>query len=203
MSEPINFDALLERANIAHFEGDETAELSDEELELVAAELEKPDTPAAKFTLIRILGVSYATKYRPLLEHFLVSEGDPILATTALEMLSTYWDLTKEYQREILQFIKGVSWDEIEDLRSVAMSVAGEYLREEENKEFLQVILEIFEDENQDQYLREAAYSSLARAVGRNYTEIPPASRSFDLVKDIDPAVIQEVKQRLDAFRLG
>jgi hypothetical protein len=203
MSEPINFDALLERADLAHFEGDEAAELSDEELELVAAELEKPDTPADKFTLIRILGVSYATKYRSLLERFLVSEGDAMLAYAALGMLCDYWGLTEEYQREILQFIKGVSWDENEELRSQAISVAGEYLREEENKEFLQMILEIFEDESQDQYLREAAYSSLARAVGRNYTEIPPASRSFDLVKDIDPAVIQEVKQRLDAFRLG
>ena len=197
MDEPNKFHELCDRAYKALVENDEAAKLTNEELELVAAELQKPDTEE-KYLLIRILGYSHATAYQPLVERFLISESDPYLASAALQVLCNHWGFENQYLQKIQEFIQGVSWDEHEDVRLVAISTAGEHLRKNENKEFLQTILEIFKDENEDHLLREAAYSSLARAVGRGYAEIPSAADSFDLVDDIDPLVIEQVEQRLN-----
>jgi hypothetical protein len=171
--------------------------LSGSELESVADELHSTDTKADRFTLLEILGRSGATSYRSLVETYLDSSNDPMLASLALRVLCFYWDLTPHYIDQILQFLDGVFWDTGKDCKLTAINIAGEHLRDHLSKELLGRLLDIFRTETEDKLIREATYSALARAMGKGYNEIPSAARSFDLECDIDPEVIDLADSRL------
>jgi hypothetical protein len=90
-----------------------------------------------------------------------------------------------------------VPWDQEEEVRQMAISVAGEDLRDQTHPELLRELLRLFGDEHQRQLRREDAYLALGRAMGRAWRELPSAARPFDLHDDIDPAVIAAARQRL------
>ena len=89
----------------------------------------------------------------------------------------------------------GTDWDVDGAVRQVAISTAGEYLRSQKHASLLGQLLRIFSDERQDRVFREAAY--FARAVGREWNELPSAARHLDLVTGIDPVVVTQAEQRL------
>ena len=115
------YSDLLDRAKWAH--------LSQAEIEAVAQELQQPNPEADRYTLLHILGRACAVSYRGLVERFLDSPDDPMLARIALQSLVDYWDLAEQYLDELLRFVRGVPWDVDGDVRLVAISNAGEYLR--------------------------------------------------------------------------
>lgn len=126
-----------------------------------------------------------------------------MLARLALQILCGYWGKTAQYLEEVLSFMQGVAWDDEEDVRQIAILEAGEYLRSNLEGRFLQELLRIFEDEAEEQSMREGAYFALARAMGREWVELPSAARHFDLATEIDPAVIQRAKERLSEEEYG
>ena len=167
------YERLLERAKSGEFEQDR---LSEEEL---------------------ALGHAFAFQYRELVERFLDCEDDPMLARLALQILCGYWGNTAQYLEEVLRFMRGVPWDQEEDVRQIAVSEAGEYLRSNTEPRFLRELISIFESEDEERSMHEGAYFALARAVGRDWKDLPSAASHFDLVTQIDPAVIQVAKERL------
>jgi len=44
---------------------------------------------------------------------------------------------------------------------------------------------------------RESSYLAMGEALGYSYDQLPPASRHFDVKKDIDPEVISKVESLL------
>ena len=61
-------------------------ELSPAELETVAAQLRDRSTTVDRFTLLHILGEAGDESYRGLIEHYLGSHDDPMLARLALDL---------------------------------------------------------------------------------------------------------------------
>ena len=188
-----NYHDLLEKAK--------WSKLTDAEVGAVARELqrEKPDTD--RYTLLHILGRAGATAHRGLVERYLDVPDDPMLARIALQTLIDYWDLADEYLAVTKRFVHGVAWDVDQDVRLVAISNAGEYLRTHEEPELLGEILRIFNDDREMRMSRETAYRALARATGRPWKELPSAASHFDLQHDIDPRVIAEATRRAPASR--
>ena len=175
----------------------ERDELTEDEIAIVAKELEENKLGEHSSTLLIILGKSWDSSHQGLVEQFLTIKEDPILAEEALSVLCNDWGLTSQYVEQVLQFMQGVSWDTFEDCRLRATSIAGEYLRHSTEPRILRGLLEIFEDEKEEHLLRESAYSALARAMGKEYTEIPSAARTFDLKKDTDQDVLRKAQERL------
>lgn len=175
----------------------ESSVLSPQELAMVASELQKSKPETTHSILLHILGSAYATKYRSLIESFLLSSQDPTLARLALDILCDDWKLAAEYRGQILLFMRGVPWDKEEDVRLMALSKAGQYLRSHSAPELLHELLHVFVNQHERQLIREVAYCALARAIGRNWDQIPPASRHMNWDTEFDPKVIQEAKQRL------
>jgi hypothetical protein len=99
---------------------------------------------------------------------------DPSISSIALKTLCTYWELTKDYVIVIKQFIKGVDWDEDDEVALTAISIAGEFLRDSEkkDKELLQSLLNILNKEDESNVNVESAYMALARAVGEEWNDI-------------------------------
>lgn len=182
------YEAILERASRGHVSNQEIAE--------VAAELQQQSSDLLRYTLLLTLGRARAVTYRDLVEPFLEYREWPMLAGLALSVLCDYFDLTSQYRSELLQFMRGVEWDDEEHVWIKAVSTAGEYLRSHADPALLRELLRNFENQDARKFMRQWAYSALARAMGRDYKEIPGV-RDFDLVTEIDPNVIQEAKQRL------
>lgn len=185
----MNYESLLRRAK--------QGQLADDELEKVVEELQRPESREHHYTLLHIIGRSGATKYRKLVEEFLTREDNPFLARLALQTLCTYWNTTHQYLPQVLEFLRGVPWDEFQACRLIAASIAGEYLLTNSEPTLLNELLRIFESEKEGQSMKEAAYFAIARAMGQSYRDMPPASRELDMNKDIDLEIIAGAKQRL------
>ncbi|MDR3504422.1 MAG: hypothetical protein P4L79_17790 [Legionella sp.] len=117
-------------------------------------------------TELFILGISQAKKYRKLLEKFLYYPEDPIISCTVLKSLCRYWDLTTDYLDDLKTFIKGVEWDDIGDVRLMAITMAEEYLKTNFDRELLKLLIRTFESiENIEIQYR--VYQAILVAIGK------------------------------------
>lgn len=200
----LDFEQLFERAQWAGTVlGPGMAPVSRAEIDAVAAELEKPELEADPHLLLLTLGRALATRHRELVESFLVSPEDPMLARAALEVLCDDWDMASQYLTYVAAFIEGVEWDEEGEVRGMAFSRAGEYLRDQDNPELLRLLLRAFDDPDEDPHFRGDAYFALARAVGRDWDDLPSAARELDFERDVDPLVLEAARERLELLLSG
>ncbi|HUD01899.1 MAG TPA: hypothetical protein VMR37_06195 [Rhabdochlamydiaceae bacterium] len=168
-----NLDELLEEAK--------WGKLTEKEIASVAEKIKAagPDEDSDLYTLIHILGRAEATQYKKLVEKFLYYPTSPIISSIALKTLCNYWGSAHEYLDKIKSFIKGVEWDPDNDVRLIALSCAGQYLKESQDKELLQLLLSTYENEEEDELCREAAYEAIALAMGQTWNEILNEERNF------------------------
>ncbi len=186
-----NQDELLEEAK--------WGKLTPEELAYVVQKIQssKPGDDEDLYTWIHILGRSGNRQYRKLVEGFLYYPSNPIISRIALNTLCNYWSFARDYLKELKTFIKGVDWDEDQDVRDIAVSCAGAFLKEEEEKELLKLIIDIVEkfinaeEDSNDSITWENAYTALSRAMGKEWKDILSA-------KEIDLPMIEKAKQRLE-----
>jgi hypothetical protein len=165
----------------------EDGRLSLEELHAILDEIrEFQDNPNAPkdveiHMLLQIIGYAGAFNHnsiqiqqecRGLVEKFLFFPTEPFVTVSALDVLCNDWDLTHDYIEQIKSFMKGVEWDESEHIRVKAMGVAGEYVKETGDIECLKILLEIFENKQERNVLRETAYYYICRALGQKHVEI-------------------------------
>lgn len=198
----LDFEQLYERAKWAGTElGPGLKPLSRAEIDAVAMELQELEPEAEPYVLLLTLGRAFATDHRELVESFLVSPEDPMLARAALSVLCDAWDMASEYVTVVAAFIEGVGWDEEGQVRGMALSKAGEYLRDHDDAELLGLLLSAFDDPDEDPVSKQGVYFALARAVGRDWNEIPSAADELDFESDVDPLVLDEARERLQ--RLG
>ncbi len=152
--------------------------LSPGEVQSTTEELRRtPADSQRAYQALHILGLMGATEHRALVESYLESPRDPMLARIALVVLCNHWGLAEDYRDALEAFVRGVAWDEEDDVRLVAISAAGELSRETGDLGLIGVLLSVATDGQQRVLLREAATSALARATGVQWEEIPsPAS---------------------------
>lgn len=146
-----------------------------------------------KYTLLHILGRSNVVPDRELVEPYLDFALDPMVASMALKVLCDYWCLTEEYLDKLTQFVSGVGWDFDEDVRLVAISILGEFLRRKMDADYLKLLYYIYKDDNVFHVTRAAAYDAMARAMGREWSELSSVSGSIEFKKNADEGLIGEV----------
>lgn len=183
---PLDESNLVDRAR--------DGELSQEEVdELVMLLRERPDHPAT-YTRLNALGWLMSPTHAVVVVPFLSREDDPMLCGLAVQILVGSYGLGHEFADDVLDFARGVEWDDDNDVRRIALSRAGELARDEVRRaDMIAVLLAAIEDD--DQYLvREAAYHAILRALGRHWREMPGAGRVDDGAVAIDPTVVAWAK---------
>jgi len=125
------------------------------------------------FLLLEIVGEAGGKELAKSVEPFLDWPDDPMVAMLALEILTTYWGLSDQYRDTIIKLMKGVKWDVENDVREVAITAAGEALRQQRDRELLQHLIDIARDENESSSIRGQAIASLGRAEGMSWQDLP------------------------------
>jgi hypothetical protein len=171
--------------------------LSRSEVDAVAHDLECAEGGLDPYTAIHILGLVRAVEHERIIAGFLENPDDPMLARISLEVLGSYWTMGGRYRHEIERFSRGVEWDRDEDVRLIAISLAGETLRAGPDQVFLHLLVTILRSASERPIVRQAAYFALARASGRNWNELPSAAVSLDFDKDVDSQVLRWVSEQM------
>jgi hypothetical protein len=165
------------------------------ELEDVARHLRNRESSDQLETLIFILGYAGAVSYQPLIEAILDHSRDWKMRWQALSTLVSKWGVDSSAVRAALhQFLSGVPWDEDEQLRTLAISCAGQVLQKSDDRElalwllrYARMEVDVRPDSSAvDEWfdptywtklredLRDFAVESLARALGHSWQEILP-----------------------------
>ncbi len=184
-----DFEELLTRAK--------WSTLTTVEVDTVATALAAEPPRTDRYFLIYTLGKAKATQYRALVERFLESPEDPMLARIALQTLTDFWGMADAYQDQLLRFIQGVSWDDEEDVRPIAISNAGWFLHDHSSARLLRALLQLFDNRSVRPHVRGIAYDALGHAVGP-LARWPSRMRGFDLDRDVDPVVLRQARARLE-----
>jgi hypothetical protein len=171
-------------------------DLSDEEIALVVAELQEPTPESNPAILLSILCYSQAKQYTPLVERYL-NGPDDYLASEAIWVLCSCWDLSPRYINEMLAFMEGAPVYEYQDRKRIAVGCAGTHLKRYSAPRLLRKIIDILEDENEDLSAREAAYRALYIITGGDLKHLPITSRKFDPNTAVDPVVVKLAMERL------
>ncbi len=182
-------DQLLEKAK----EG----KITRTELDAVAASLADPLTAGDPYTKLYIVAFDEAGRQRALVESFLDRPDDPMLSRLALQILCDFWGLTEDYLSRVKSFVTGVPWDEEEDVRQVAISIAGEYLNEKYDPELFEALLLIVDEPAEDELMREVAVAALARALGDSFQSLPDARIRTPINDEWSLDVINRAHERL------
>lgn len=148
------------------------------------------------YRLILILGRANAVEHASLVYSYASECADPMLARVALQVLCSFWQMTGAHLPLVKRFLARDPCDPEEDVRQMAISVAGEYLRQHEDSELLRALIHIVESEDEDEVRRADAYLSLARAMGREWEDLPPVSRLPALRELVDPVVMRSASER-------
>jgi hypothetical protein len=173
-------------------------DLSDEEIAAVVAELQEPKPDSNPNLLLHILRQSYtqAKQYTPLIERYLHGHDDD-LASEALWVLCSCWDLSPNYIEEMLAFMEGAPQDEYRDRKRIAISCAQLHLERYSEPRLLRQIINILEDEDENETARKTAYEALRVITGGDKWKHTMIPRNFDPNTDVDPAVVNLAKERL------
>ncbi|MFC0842747.1 hypothetical protein ACFH04_03205 [Streptomyces noboritoensis] len=119
------------------------------------------------YTALHVVGLAGSRAHAEAVGKYLHVPADPMLSRLALQILCDYWGMTSEFLPELRAFVAGVEWDVDGDVRDMAVSVAGNHLREAEGpSELARMIMAIAEDESEFSLTRESALRALARSLG-------------------------------------
>jgi len=149
------------------------------------------------YTLLLALGRAWAIQYKDLVEKYLICPENTMLSRLAIQILCKYWDLGQNYIGHIQAAAKGFTWDDEDDVRLMAISCLGYIYTQNKSVELLRQLYEIWKNEAEDKMARESSYLAMGEALGYKYDQLPPASRHFDVKKDIDLEVIKKVESLL------
>ena len=198
--------------------------IKDDDLEEIAhiLQLIEADEKVAKrvswddrYNMILVVGRANAQQYRNLLEGYLDSSYDPLTVALVLEILCVEWGGTDDYLERVLTFALGVSWDEDDDVRLIAVKIIGEFIRRrlrevrrdqvDAAKELppvlarsIELLLSLFDDTELPPWTLQGIYFALSRAAGRSWDEIPSECAALDLTEeseDIDREMLQGLQQ--------
>ncbi len=168
----------------------------DDALVRAAAALRNGQRPGERHEQLVALGRDSTRRYRDLVEHFAQRECDPILAALALQILCTVWGDTSRYLCVVERYVAGVPWDADDEVRSTALTIAGEYLRDEQEPALLGRLVAIVDDEREHELVRTDAYVALARAMGQAWDDLPGPTAVPRFRELVDASLVQAAWER-------
>jgi len=151
--------------------------LTSHELDQVLTRLQSQNPQGDPYTLLHIIGRAGDLRHESLISQYLDSPDDPMLARLALQILCTFWNLTERYMPQVHKFLIGVPWDRDDDVRQIAISISGEYLRTRDDPALLENLINIAENPQESSLIREDAIRALARALGNDWQDLPAATK--------------------------
>lgn len=165
-------------------------------------------------SLLYILGHAYLEEHREWVEKFIYYPKSTFVSQQALKALCTCWHLTEDYLDIIKMYIRGVDWDQSDEVRMVAMGIAGTFLRKKFDRELLQLLIHVFENlgetetlyESRDyarDFIKGCAYQAIARAMGKNRNEISDIDEVEEAIASgqlsaLDLTVLQKAYQMIE-----
>ncbi|WP_152990577.1 hypothetical protein [Sphaerimonospora mesophila] len=172
MSEYSNLNDLVMRAK----EG----RVARSEIRIIADFLERnPQSPDA-YKLLYVISRMGDRSYENLIAKFLSYSADPDLARLSLQTLCVFWRLSDRYLSEIERFLEGVDWDWMGGVRQIAITAAGEHLRDNVNCKFLAVLLRISSRDHSSELETRIAVEALARALGGLENPLPSEGEDWE-----------------------
>jgi hypothetical protein len=166
MADQGRWKELLEKAK--------SGDLCKHELDQVVASIKDPATKADPYTLLHIIGRAMDTSHEDLVVSYLECPEDPMLSRLALQILCDYWGLMSKYISYVRKFLSGVEWDVEDDVRQIAASIAGEFVRTTTwDRDLFRALLDIATNEDDLPEMRVTAIVSLSRALGYGWDDIP------------------------------
>ena len=168
----------------------------DDALVRAATALRNGQRPGERHEQLVALGKDSTRRYRDLVEHFAQRERDPTLAALALQILCSMWGDTGRYLRVVEQYVAGVPWDADDEVRSTALTIAGEYLRDAQEPTLLGRLVGIVDDEDEHELVRTDAYVALARAMGQEWDDLPRPTAVPRFRELVDPSLVQAARDR-------
>ncbi|GGP49433.1 hypothetical protein [Saccharothrix coeruleofusca] len=112
-----------------------------------------------------VIARASATQYEQLVASYLDHEEDPMLARLALQTLCTFWGFADRYTDQLERFLGEVEWDHLGDVRLIAISASGEYLRENVHSGLLRRLLELADHNGDSTMQPRFALEAVARAL--------------------------------------
>lgn len=164
---------LLERAKWGSVPASTVAEL--------ANALKQGAVPVdQRYSVLHIVARAGGPQYETLISKFLDSESDPMLARLALQALCDWLELTERYRDRLVEFSQWVPWDHSDDVRQMAVSLAGKYLAGVDDQELLEILVATAENPAEMAITRDEAIRALARSLGETPDTHPPATQIQD-----------------------
>ncbi|WP_440901497.1 hypothetical protein [Actinosynnema sp.] len=148
--------------------------LTDAEAAEVADALVADPFGEHSYERIHTLGRSFSTRYEELIAGYLTHRGDDMLVRIALQTLCGFWGMCERYLADLRRFLDGADNDPMGFARMVAVSAAGEHLRDNVHSGLLAHLLDLAalrHDEDQDGI--EHVVDALSRALGDPYCAAP------------------------------
>lgn len=195
--------------------------IAPDELEWVASELQKYPCDRSCVQMLMILARQEAKQYRGLVERFLEYQGEWFCVAEALGTLCRWWKDTHLYVDYLLRYMGAIedenySLVDVSHVRMVAIHLAGEYLRNNQEPRLLSRLIELYENPDliewefikeqgyqvsdiqmERGFVRGEAYLALADAMGQDYRTLPYIEDEADLANKADPQIISRAKERL------
>lgn len=140
-------------------------EVRGRELQGIAHILSNGTGGSDTYRLLYVIVRSGARKYEGLVSDYLYYREDPMVARLALQALCVFWGLGHKYLNVMEDFLRGVDWDYLGDVQGVAITAAGEYLRDHNSYPLLAELFRLAQD-GDDSVRQRIAIEALARAVG-------------------------------------
>ncbi len=168
--------------------------VSNDEIERIAVGLSGGTVPQDQtYQMVYVLGRTGSKAHEDLVASFIGCSDDTQVAALALSIICNHWGLAAKYRQQLIEALRGYSWDESEEVRDAAISASGELLATARDCGLLKELLRIAQDEA-DQLTTRLSLEALARATGASYT-------SAVMPRDPAQAVVwaQDVRSRADA----
>jgi hypothetical protein len=181
-----------------------TGKVTAAELARVKRQLACDASAATRYALLVVVGRSFDTSARDLVERFLVWPSQPELSRIALQILCLWWDGTGRYLGYVSEYVAGVAWDlrDGASVRGMALTVAGAYLRDHRGPDLLRQLLALARDPRDeigawDKVLWDAALRALGGALGYPCEALPVPARGFDPDDPIARRIMTQAAARL------
>ena len=146
--------------------------VTEQEISQVAGALSSGDGGPDTYRLLYVIARCGARSHERLVAQFLSYRPDPAVAGLALQALCTFWGLTEKYLDEVERSLRGIEWDHNGDIRRIAITAAGEFLRTKPACSLLTELLRLTDREIEEENVRRFAVEALARAIGKPLTEV-------------------------------
>jgi hypothetical protein len=142
------------------------------------------------YELLSMVARFRASELEDEVQRFLAAPEDPGVAAKALQVLTIDLNKAPAYRDFVLAFGSGVDWDDEDDVRLIALSVAGEMYRRNPDPDLLAVLITAATAAERP-LIRDVALEALARALGAQWSELTSDQSPIDRSDVLEQARVE------------